>query len=421
MKRSTDHKENNEKEKYQFITEQIRPQKKQHVLQFIKRIGIVAVLAVVFGGVAGLALVAVASIFGVTDTMVARQRMEAGLMEEGSSEEAGLPATEKLTKEELEDYFTITQYKELNERIAAQGERCGSCIVAVAQSRDEDWFQSNEKTTQQCGVIFCETEECYFILTMTENLSESKKADVLFLGGERIEAKVKGRRDDLGIAVLAVDKEKLSDDTQKAVTIAEFGGESNLKLGTPVIALGCPDGVMYSVMWGNIINDSVAAGITDGQVNMYCTDIDSCEDGNGIIVNLKGKVIGITVENLTDVGSESSFSFLGLPELKDTIDDLVQGRKHAYLGIQGSDMQKGTLGDSEEQGIYITDVLPDSPAYEGEIRVADLLVGIDGHPVQTLQQLQRYLAGCRPGERITVTVKRKEEDMVSRKLKITLR
>lgn len=419
----------NEEEKYQFMREQIKPQKRQLVVKFLKKVGYTAVLALIFGTLTGLAFVAVNRIFpsaeagvaGVAPDLQGSSVTATGNQNEisdiggNSSESEGAMDSSSLNLE---------SYKELSRQIADIGNQCNPYIVFVSNEQENSqWFNGDgNQQVLQCGVIFRSTMKEYYILTSTQTLSGTKMAEVTFSDTTRTTAEVLGRDNDLGIAVLKVNKDNLSKSTTSIIQVATFGGSSNLILGTPIIALGCPDSLKYSVKWGYIVNDGLKARVTDGETALYSSDINFCSSGNAIIVNLKGKVIGITVSSfLNDIGG-SGFSFLGASEIYGLVENLAHGREKAYLGISGCNVSEDKTGElGLSSGVYVMNVLSRSPAYAGDIRVTDIIVGIDDQVIENLQQLHEFLIMQAAEKKVTVIVKRKcGNKMIEKNLKITL-
>lgn len=69
--------------------------------------------------------------------------------------------------------------------------------------------------------------------------------------------------------------------------------------------------------------------------------------------------------------------------------------------------------EAEPQGAVVAQVLPDSPA-DGRIRPSDVIVGVDGERVRTLDDLQRLLRPRGPGDTVELELTREDERMTMR-------
>lgn len=84
-----------------------------------------------------------------------------------------------------------------------------------------------------------------------------------------------------------------------SIDIGSISGTSN---GSNVIAIGAPNGIMYSVMLGKVIKSDIEASIADNQISLYSTDMTCVSTSNGIVLNTDGQMIGFInnkFQNLT--------------------------------------------------------------------------------------------------------------------------
>ena len=385
----------NEEERYRFVREQIMPQKKQKAVRFLYKLGTTVILALVFGVLGGLSFVAVTELFSSeTSANGGTEGDTVTSMETDSlpGDTVSAMGTDGNSGESAS--YSLEQYKALSEEMAAVGSRCNPFIVSVSQSGDSSWLSGEGQNTPQCGVLFQET----------------------YHNGRSVSAEVLGTDTDLGIVVLKIQKEDVSEETQAVIKVADFAGSSSLSLGTPLIALGCPDGVMYSVKCGSVINDSMKAEIIDGEVSLYGSDLAYCSGGNAILVSIKGKVVGITTNAFNDVSGENGMAFLGTSDISPIIQGLAEGREKAYLGIRGCDVEEDCLENlGVSEGVYVTEVISRSPAYEGNMRVTDVIVQINDQKISNLKQLYECLLTLPSDEKISVTVKRQVGKSITEK------
>lgn len=411
-------KDSEENEKYQFMREQIRPQRKRAFLKYIKKLVSIMVLAVVFGVLSSAAFLAVQKVLA--------EDLNRGTEETLAQNTAGDAFTGGKIAEEREDFSvdfeTLEGYQAFWEKASVVGKRCNQYIVSVENVEGSRWFEETDNTIQS-GVVFRETDKNYYILTFSQGISNLESVEVTFWNDETADAKLTGTDNTLGLAVLAVSKEQLSEEDRKTIRVAKFGQESDLKLSTPVIALGNPNGVLRSVMPGNVVNDNLCAGIIDGKVDLYSSNIGYCEDGNGFVTDMQGRLVGIITTSFTEITGDSNCAFIGISKLRTLIHQLADGKEMVYLGIKGCDVNKKVNEDlGTDSGVYVTDVISRSPAYQGEIRVADVITRIDKNDIENLQELRECLLSHKPGDEIVIYVNRNTgERQIEKRMKVILK
>jgi S1-C subfamily serine protease len=199
-------------------------------------------------------------------------------------------------------------------------------------------------------------------------------------------------------------------------TAAELGDAEQLRVGQLVVAIGNPHGFAGSVTAGVVsaLGRSLPtrSGATMRLVeNVIQTDA-ALNPGNsgGALVDGRGRVVGINTA-VAGVG-------LGLAvPINDATRQVVaalmtEGRfRRAYLGIAGQQrpLPPRLAGELGRAGcVEVDEVVDDAPAARAGVRPGDLIVAVDGRPVETMAELQRLLVGERIGASVTFTVARHE-------------
>ena len=89
---------------------------------------------------------------------------------------------------------------------------------------------------------------------------------------------------------------------------------------------------------------------------------------------------------------------------------LMKAQSGRFLCRLGVKLQAVTEKVAEEQhmpqGLFVTEILSDSPALAGGIRNGDILVRLDEKEIRTVQDLQDALAAANPDDRVDITVMR---------------
>jgi len=201
-----------------------------------------------------------------------------------------------------------------------------------------------------------------------------------------------------------------------AYTAAELGDAEQLRVGQLVVAIGNPHGFAGSVTAGVVsaLGRSLPtrSGATMRVVdNVIQTDA-ALNPGNsgGALADGRGGVVGI---NTAVAGIGLGLAVPINAATRQIVGALMKdGRfRRAYLGIGG---QQRALPPrlARELGrtgcVEVGEIVDDAPAAHGGIRPGDLIVAVDGAPVETMAELQRLLVGERIGASVTFTVARHE-------------
>ena len=130
----------------------------------------------------------------------------------------------------------------------------------------------------------------------------------------------------------------------------------------------------------------------------------------GLLVNISGEVIGW----ITDAGNPDAharISAVSISCLKGIIECLSNGSRISVLGVQAEEVT-AAIAQAQElpEGLYVTNTIADSPAYNEGIRNGDIIVKIDEREIRKMYDLQSVMLETRPGTEVRVTVMREGRD-----------
>jgi S1-C subfamily serine protease len=180
---------------------------------------------------------------------------------------------------------------------------------------------------------------------------------------------------------------------------AELGDADELRVGQLVVAIGNPHGLEGSVTAGVVSALGRALPARSGRRariidNVIQTDA-ALNPGNsgGALADAAGRVIGVNTA-VAGIG-------LGLAvPINETTRKIVgalmtEGRvRRAYLGIAGGPRPLPPRARSlfdQRVAVEVVEVVSGSPADRGGIREGDLIVEVDGRPVENATDLQRMM------------------------------
>ncbi|MYF18284.1 MAG: PDZ domain-containing protein, partial [Gemmatimonadetes bacterium] len=257
-----------------------------------------------------------------------------------------------------------------------------------------------------------------YILTNHHVAGDAEKLTVTFSDNREYDAELVGSDPRTDIAVIKIDATGL-----KPATI---GKSDDIEIGEWVLAVGAPLNLKSTVTAGivsavgrdiNIINDPRGLSIED----FIQTDA-AINPGNsgGALVNLNGEVIGVNTAIATSNRSFIGYGFAVPIDLaKKVMDDIVaHGKvKRGYIGINLGSVDAGTaeaFGLDRPKGVLINAVLPNTPAAKANLKEGDIILSVDGRPVNRPNHLQSLVARKHPGDTVTLAIRRNTENLTVR-------
>jgi S1-C subfamily serine protease len=264
------------------------------------------------------------------------------------------------------------------------------------------------------------------ILTNNHVVEGARQLEVTTSDKKKYKAQIVGTDPIHDLAVIQI--------PNKSVPQAEIGDSKGLVVGQKVYAIGNPFGLSGTMTRGIISSIRSLKGQRGFIDEAIQTDA-AINPGNsgGPLLNARGQVIGINTMILTGGVEQSAGIGFAIPinTAKAVLDDLVHlGRvRRPEMGVRtipiGPELadQMGLAADS---GLLIVEVVPGSAAEHAGLRGGteraylgnapimiggDLLVAIDGQPVEDQQDLSHVMQNHRSGDTVTVTVYRGKKRM----------
>jgi putative serine protease PepD len=183
----------------------------------------------------------------------------------------------------------------------------------------------------------------------------------------------------------------------------QLGDSTNVQLGDPVVAIGNPFGLDGTVTSGIVsaVDREIASPNETPIEGAIQTDA-AINHGNsgGPLLNLQGKVIGVTSQIQSDSGGNEGVGFAIPSDLVHTIaDQLIASGKaqHALLGITPANAVGGAKVTSVEAG---------SAAKDAGLQVGDVITHVDGVAVVNAAKLRAIIGADQPGDQVTLTITR---------------
>ncbi len=413
-----------------FLRETIK-QKPVNKKKLFRRTIITVVMAVVFGLVACFTFLVLEPLIS-NKLYPEEETTEVQFPEETISEEmkpedmlVEVSDTEETTTAELENQqieeilsqmeFSLDDYQSVYAELAKLAETTSRCVVTVTGvSSDVDWFNDiYENESSASGVIIANNGKSILILVSSSALKDADNIVVTFCNQAQVEAELVQKDNTTGLAILSVELLAINEDTMDVINIAKLGSSNSDKLlGMPIIALGSPAGLNNSVCYGIITSMGTIIDQPDSAYKLITTDIYTSSNATGILINLRGMVVGIIDNINTGTDMQNRLTAYGITELKKTIEKMSNNQELTYLGIHGTDIPENmaeTLGTQE--GVYIKEIEIDSPAMAAGIQSGDVLIRVGNVSVANYNDLLNILYSAQPEDTIKITVLRQEKEM----------
>ena len=262
-----------------------------------------------------------------------------------------------------------------------------------------------------------------YIVTNNHVIEDATNIEVVMNNNQRYYAKVIGTDASTDLALLKVKAKNLQ--------FVQYGNSDNVQPGEWVLAIGNPFDLNSTVTAGIVSAKARNIGILRDRNSIYQVEAFIQTDaavnpGNsgGALVNLKGELIGINTAIATSSGSYQGYSFaIPVSLVSKVMDDLLEfGEvKRGLLGISIENVD-ATIAErwklSVSQGVLVETVSPGSAAEESGLKAGDVITEIDNHIVNSVSELQEWVARNRPGKEIQVAYLREgEKHQVKARLK----
>lgn len=405
-----------EESKYEFIKEK-RKERPVNKKRIIAQAGYVAAMALLFGVIASFV------------TAFLQPKIESFLYPEKNptvsipeDEPTETVSTEQTNTEQQSTEMpinmidwqpTIEDYQLLQNQLYAIGQEANRFVVTVTGVQSNtDWFNTPyENRDQASGIIIANNSRELLILTEKKIIASAQKIHVTFIDDTMVQATMKQYDGNTGIAILSVSLSEIEKDTMEAISVAVLGNSLSVLQGTIAIAVGSPMGMNFSILTGSITSTTNSISTIDANYDIFTTDIVASESGSGALLNVKGEVIGLVMQDYSRNGDENTLTAVSISDLKVLIEKLSNGKEMAYLGVGISTVTSEIEKEYEiPKGVYIKDVKMDSPAMKAGLQSGDVITEMNGETIYSEEMYQKKMLGLYPGDTVRMIIKRQGTD-----------
>ncbi|XP_045429914.1 serine protease HTRA3 isoform X2 [Pipistrellus kuhlii] len=253
------------------------------------------------------------------------------------------------------------------------------------------------------------------VASSTNAVSGRQQLKVQLQSGDTYEATIKDIDKKSDIATIKIHP-------KKKLPALQLGRSADLRPGEFVVAIGSPFALQNTVTTGIVSTaqrDGKELGLRDSDMDYVQTDaIINYGNSGGPLVNLDGEVIGI---NTLKVAAGISFAIpsdriaLFLTEVQDKH---AKDWKKRFIGIRMRTITPSLVEELKannpdfpevSRGIYVQEVVPNSPSQRGGIQDGDIIVTVNGRPLADSSELQEAVL---TESRLLLEVRRGNDDLL---------
>jgi Do/DeqQ family serine protease len=241
-------------------------------------------------------------------------------------------------------------------------------------------------------------------------------------GGQQLRVVLADRREFPAKVLLADPRSDLAvlkiDLKGERLPVLPIETRNDVEVGDLVLAIGDPFGVGQTVTNG-IISGLARTDVGASDSGFYLQTDAAINPGNsgGPLVDMDGNLIGLNTFILSRSGSSSGVGF-AIPAalVRRVVESAVGGAaggvrtvQRPWLGVRGTGVNAETarsLGLAKPEGVLIAEVYRGSAAARAGLQVGDLLLSVDGQPVNDQAALNYLVSTHRPGETVALQIRR---------------
>jgi serine protease Do len=279
-------------------------------------------------------------------------------------------------------------------------------VTASLLGHNEELLESPEEQTPEAprgfgsGVII---DRKGFIVTNHHVVGDAKKVEVGLYDKTTFIGEVVGKDPDTDLALVKID-------AGRDLPSATLGDSSQIRVGQWAMAIGDPFGLDRTVTVG-VISALGRENMNLSQYEDFIQTDASINPGNsgGPLFNIRGEVIGM---NTAMIKFAKGIGFAIPSNMLRTIAGQLMIQGKVTRGWMGVGLQEWTpelasqFGAEDGEGILVSDVFDGNPASEAGILPGDVILNINGHPVNTPNAFGLVIAGLLPGEAANIELLR---------------
>lgn len=289
---------------------------------------------------------------------------------------------------------TIQNFLEMYSGIAGlAGELRDSLVQINAITEVVDWFEESYETTKNAtGLYVGDNGVDMLFLVNLDSIEGATKFEATFVNGETFPCTIFSYDTNYHLAVLGIRLTAVSAMSEAELPVKAKFALEEVQVGTPVMVLGNPNGHVGAMELGMITGVSQVVQVIDDEVLYFTTGITEYAEGDGFVFNLSGEVIGI-VSSTLNKGENGIITAAMVSGIRDVIEATLNNVPRIYCGMRLESVDAVTGGKYKlPEGIYVTEVLPGSPAMNAGIKNGDIITIVGIIPITGVRQFYEEIS-----------------------------
>ena len=254
-----------------------------------------------------------------------------------------------------------------------------------------------------------------YIVTNNHVVAESNKVEVTLNDKRTYGATVVGVDPSTDLALLKIDVSGLP--------FVVYGNSDQLQIGEWVLAVGNPFNLTSTVTAGIVsakARNINILGVPDGTAIESFIQTDAAVNrGNsgGALVNTRGELVGINAAIASGTGYYAGYSFaIPVNIVSKVVHDLREfgAVQRGFMGVSIRELDSQLAeeqGIADIKGVYVAEVTESGSAREAGIRSGDIIMNIEGVPVNSTSELLEIVGQHSPGDKVKVSIKRSNKEL----------
>jgi S1-C subfamily serine protease len=315
----------------------------------------------------------------------------------------GDPSREREADDRSDEGVALDAYSRI---VTGVAERAAAGVVAIAIASRVDERGRNVPGGGGSGFVFTPDG---LVLTNAHVVAGARGITVVTTSGLSLDADVLGVDPHTDIALLRVA-------SREPLPVLDLGASRELRVGQLVVAIGNPFGYECTVTAGVVSALGRSLRATSGRLIEDVLQTDAAlNPGNsgGPLLDSRGRVVGV---NTAIIAAAQGICFsVSIDIARQIVPELMrQGRvRRASLGIGAQNMRLPRryvryFDLSIESAVRVVEIAPGGPARNAGIEAGDIIVALDGEPVDGIDALHRLLDASRIGRRVDVSLLRRD-------------
>ncbi|PEZ04345.1 2-alkenal reductase [Bacillus sp. AFS018417] len=296
-------------------------------------------------------------------------------------------------------------------------DRASEAVVGVINIQRDNFSEADSEAGTGSGVIYKKEKGNAYIVTNNHVVAGANRIEVSLSDGKKVPGKILGTDVVTDLAVLQIDE-------KYAKKVIELGDSTKVKRGEAALAIGNPLGLEFS---GSVTQGIISAnerivpvdldqdGHYDWQVEVLQTDA-AINPGNsgGALVNEAGQLVGINSMKIAAKEVEGIGLAIPIARAVPVMNEIEKYGKvrRPYVGVELRSLneipnyywsQTLHLPANVTEGVCVLDVKSPSPGADAGLREYDVIVAVDGKPVQDIIAFRKILYNKKIDDKMTMT------------------